>query len=53
MVSDNQNIHQLLHRLALEQTITNLGYKKTTPKHKLIKFHPLNILQTNILYIIN
>jgi hypothetical protein len=24
VVSDNQNIHQLLHRLTLEQTITNL-----------------------------
>jgi hypothetical protein len=26
VVSDNQNIHQLLHRLILKQTITNLRY---------------------------
>ncbi len=26
MVSDNQDIHQLLHRLNLKQTITNLRY---------------------------
>ncbi len=26
MDSDNRNIHQLLHRLALKQTITNLQY---------------------------
>ncbi len=27
--SDNQNIHQLLHRLTLDQTITNLQYDQT------------------------
>ncbi len=26
MGDDNQNIHQLLHRIALEQTITKLQY---------------------------
>jgi hypothetical protein len=27
VVSDNQNVHQLLHRLVFEQTITNLRYR--------------------------
>ncbi len=31
--SDNQNIHQLLHRLALEQTITNLRYGVKKASH--------------------